>query len=104
MFVPRLLSVPAETLWSVVPGAIRVVPDMVRNALPRSRGKRLCPGGLHVDLRAIGAPGSESKARRLENALLKLEGVERAEVNGVLGSVFVGCEPESIDLEKLLTI
>ncbi|MGJ6963298.1 HAD-IC family P-type ATPase [Streptosporangium sp. G11] len=104
MFVPRLLSVPAETLWSVVPGAIKVVPDAVRNALPRSRGKRICPGGLHVDLRVIGAPGSEPKARRLENALLKLEGVERAEVNGVLGSVFVGCEPALINLEKLLTI
>ncbi|WP_329425800.1 HAD-IC family P-type ATPase [Streptosporangium sp. NBC_01495] len=104
MFVPRLLSVPAETLWSVVPGAIKVVPGAVRNALPRSRGKRVCPGGLHVDLRVIGAPGSESKARRLENALLKLEGVERAEVNGILSSVFVGCDPGSINLKKLLAV
>ncbi|MEU3163979.1 HAD-IC family P-type ATPase [Streptosporangium sp. NPDC006930] len=104
MFVPRLLSVPAETLWSVVPGAIKVVPGAVRNALPRSRGRRVCSGGLHVDLRVIGAPGSDSKARRLENALLKLEGVERAEVNGVLGSVFVGCDRGLVDLERLMAI
>ncbi|GAA4206070.1 cation-translocating P-type ATPase [Streptosporangium oxazolinicum] len=104
MFVPRLLSVPAETLWSVVPGAIKVVPGAVRSVLPRSRGKRTCPGGLHVDLRVIGAPGSESKARRLENALLRLEGVERAEVNGALSSIFVGCDPGSINLKKLLAV
>ncbi|WP_440067408.1 HAD-IC family P-type ATPase [Streptosporangium sp. OZ121] len=104
MFVPRLLSVPAETLWNVVPGAIKVVPAAVMNALPRSRGKRVCPGGLHVDLRVIGSPGSEPKARRLENALLKIEGVERAEVNGILSSVFVGGDPGAIDLEKLLAI
>ncbi|MEU8035018.1 HAD-IC family P-type ATPase [Streptosporangium sp. NPDC049078] len=104
MFVPRLLSVPAETLWSVVPGAIKVVPGAVRNALPHSRGRRVCSGGLHVDLRVIGAPGSDSKARRLEKALLKLEGVERAEVNGVLGSVFVGCDTGLVDLERLMAI
>ncbi|WP_436760383.1 HAD-IC family P-type ATPase [Streptosporangium sp. V21-05] len=104
MFVPRLLSVPAETLWNAVPGAIKVVPAAVMNALPRSRGKRACPGGLHVDLHVIGSPGSEPRARRLENALLRLEGVGRAEVNGILGSVFVGCDPASIDLERLLEV
>ncbi|MEU8378940.1 HAD-IC family P-type ATPase [Streptosporangium sp. NPDC048865] len=104
MFVPRLLSVPAETLWNVVPDAIKAVPAAVANALPRSRGSRACPGGLHVDLRVIGSPGSEPGARRLENALLRLEGVERAEVNGVLRSVFVGGDPDSIDLEKLLGV
>ncbi|GAA3414824.1 HAD-IC family P-type ATPase [Streptosporangium vulgare] len=104
MFVPRLLSVPAETLWNVVPGAIKAVPAAVMNALPRSRGKRVCPGGLHVDLHVIGSPGSESKAQRLEDALLRLEGIERAEVNGVLGSVFVGCDPGSINLERLLEV
>ncbi|WP_433252436.1 HAD-IC family P-type ATPase [Streptosporangium sp. CA-135522] len=104
MFLSRVLTLSTEALWGVVPEAIRNVPEAIRNALPRPRGTRVCPGGLHVDLRVIGGPGTERVTRRLERLLLALEGVERAEVNGVLGSVFIGCDADSIDLDKLLSI
>ncbi|MGC5013279.1 HAD-IC family P-type ATPase [Streptosporangium sp. DT93] len=97
MFMPRLLSPPAHALRGVMP-------EVVRGLLPRSRGRRACPGGVRVDLRTIGGPGTEGRARRLEDALLRLEGIGRAEVNGVLGSVFVGCASGSIDLEKVLEL
>jgi cation-transporting P-type ATPase I len=97
MFLPRLLSLPAETLWGAMP-------EVIRNALRHSRGRRICPGGLRIDLYVIGGPGSGRTARLLENSLLKVEGVERAEVNGALGIVFVGCDPDSVDLEKLVAV
>ncbi|MEU7987369.1 HAD-IC family P-type ATPase [Streptosporangium canum] len=97
MLLSRVLTLSTDVLWGVVP-------DVIRNALPHPRGTRTSPGGLHIDLRAIGGPGTERLARRLEYLLLALEGVERAEVNGVLGSVFVGGDVDSIDLEKLLSI
>ncbi|MEU4835311.1 HAD-IC family P-type ATPase [Streptosporangium sp. NPDC023615] len=80
------------------------MPEAIRGLLPRSRGRVVRPDGLHVELRTIGGPGSEGRARRLENALLRLEGICRAEVNGALGSVFVGCDPGSIDVEKVIEL
>lgn len=97
MFLSRVLTLSAETLWEVVPGA-------VRNVLPRPRAVRACSGGFHVDLRAIGGPGTERSARRLEELLLVLDGVERVEVNGALGAVFVGGDSDSVDLDGLLSI
>ncbi|MER7130485.1 cation-translocating P-type ATPase [Streptosporangium saharense] len=97
MLLSRVLTLSAETLWEAVP-------DAVRRALPRPRAVRAAPGGFHVDLRAIGGPGTERLARRLEELLLALDGVERAEVNGVLGTVFVGGDGEAIDLERLLSV
>ncbi|MFS8641155.1 MAG: hypothetical protein LOD90_10205, partial [Symbiobacteriaceae bacterium] len=63
-----------------------------------------CPGGLRIDLRGIGGPGTERSAALLEERLSALPGVERAEVNGRLGCVFVGCDPEAVDREELLEI
>ena len=80
------------------------MPDAIRNVLPRPRETRACAGGLHIALRTVGGPGTDRVARRLEAVLLTLQGVERAEVNGALGSIFVGCEPGSVDLEKMLSI
>ncbi|MEU0516928.1 cation-translocating P-type ATPase [Streptosporangium sp. NPDC006007] len=97
MFLSRVLTLSAETLWEVVPGA-------VRNVLPRPRAVRACSGGFHVDLRVIGGPGTERPARRLEELLLVLDGVERVEVNGALGAVFVGGDSDSVDLDGLLSI
>ncbi|MEV7005748.1 HAD-IC family P-type ATPase [Streptosporangium sp. NPDC051022] len=98
MLLSRVLELSAETAWGVVPAA-------VRNALPRSRAIRPGSGGFHVDLRAIGGPGTERLARRLEALLVVLDGVERVEVNGALGSVFVGCgDGHAVDLQKLLKI
>ncbi|MDP9862727.1 MULTISPECIES: HAD-IC family P-type ATPase [Streptosporangium] len=97
MFLSRVLTLPTEALWSVLPGAIQ-------ETLPRPRGRRSCPGGFHLDLRVIGGPGTGQVARRLEGLLLALEGVERAEVNGALGTVFVGCGEGLVDLEELTSI
>ncbi|MFC3983892.1 cation-translocating P-type ATPase [Streptosporangium jomthongense] len=97
MLLSRVLTLSAETLWEAVP-------DAVRRALPRPRAVRAAPGGFHVDLRAIGGPGTERLARRLETLLLALDGVERAEVNGVLGTVFVGGDEGVVDLKRLLSI
>ncbi|MGI5493612.1 HAD-IC family P-type ATPase [Microtetraspora malaysiensis] len=63
-----------------------------------------CPGGLRIDLYGIGAPGTEDAAHRLEEGLRALPGVERAEVNGRLGCVFVGCDPGLVDQRKLVAI
>ncbi|MFC0551823.1 HAD-IC family P-type ATPase [Planotetraspora thailandica] len=65
---------------------------------------RPCPAGLRIDLHGIGAPGTERAARRLERRLCAVTGVERAEVNGRLGSVFVGCDPDKVDQDELLAI
>ncbi|GAA3122285.1 cation-translocating P-type ATPase [Streptosporangium carneum] len=97
MSLSRVLTLSAETVWGVLPAPLR-------NALPRARAVRATSGGFHVDLRAIGGPGTERLARRLEALLLVLDGVERAEVNGALGAVFVGGDSEAVDLERLLSI
>ncbi|MEV8636322.1 HAD-IC family P-type ATPase [Streptosporangium sp. NPDC051023] len=97
MLLSRVLTLSTETLWGLVPGA-------VRDALPHPRAIRATSGGFHVDLRSIGGPGTERLARRLEALLLVLDGVERAEVNGALGVIFVGGDCDVVDLEKLLSI
>ncbi|MER5420635.1 HAD-IC family P-type ATPase [Streptosporangium roseum] len=97
MLLSRVLTLSTEALWGAVP-------DAIRNALPRPRGRRPAPGGFHVDLRAIGGPGTERVARRLEELLLALDGVERAEVNGALAAVFVGADADLVDLDELMSI
>src|SRR4051812_1219186 len=97
MSLSRVLTLSTSAVWGVMP-------DAIRNILPCPRETRACAGGLHIALRTIGGPGTDRMARRLEAVLLTLEGVERAEVNGSLGSIFVGGETGSIDLEKVLSI
>ncbi|MEV0590015.1 cation-translocating P-type ATPase [Nonomuraea cavernae] len=94
MAVFDLLSV--ETL-------LNILPEPIRGLVPRPRHVRDCPGGVRVELRNIGGPGTEREARALEERLLAL-GVARAEVNGTLGGVFVGCEAGDVDLDKLLAV
>ncbi|MFG2078040.1 cation-translocating P-type ATPase [Nonomuraea maritima] len=79
-----------------------MLPDPVRSVLPRSRRITPCPGGYRIELRNIGGPLTEETARALEERL-RASGVVRAEVNGALRSVFVGCD-ETSDLDKLLSI
>ncbi|MFF5209377.1 HAD-IC family P-type ATPase [Streptosporangium sp. NPDC000396] len=97
MFLSRVLTLSTEALWGVMP-------DAIRSTLPRPRGRRACPGGFHIELRRIGGPGTKRLAQRLEVLLLALEGVERAEVNGALGSIFVGGDVDSVDVELLMSI
>ncbi|AWS46210.1 cation-translocating P-type ATPase [Streptosporangium sp. 'caverna'] len=97
MSLSRVLTLSTAAVWGVMP-------DAIRNILPRPREMRTCAGGLHIALSTVGGPGTGRVARRLEEVLLTLQGVERAEVNGALGSIFVGGETDSIDLDKLLSI
>ncbi|GGO12643.1 haloacid dehalogenase [Microbispora rosea subsp. aerata] len=81
-----------------------VVPEPLRDLFPNPREVRPCPGGVRIDLRGIGRPGSEAAAHLLEERLEAVTGVERAEVNGRIGAVFVACDPERVDRDKLLAV
>ncbi|MGI5198707.1 HAD-IC family P-type ATPase [Streptomyces sp. CA-288835] len=58
------------------------------------------PGGVQIEVRRLGRPGTAAVAREVEGALRRVPGVSRAEVNGTLGCVYVGCGPET-DLESV---
>ncbi|MER7366484.1 cation-translocating P-type ATPase [Nonomuraea wenchangensis] len=79
-----------------------MLPQPVQSVLPRSRRVRRCPGGVRIELRSIGGPGTEGLARVLEQRL-RAAGMPRAEVNGALGSVFVSCD-ETVDVADLVAI
>ncbi|MBN6051437.1 cation-translocating P-type ATPase [Nonomuraea sp. RK-328] len=80
-----------------------MLPEPLRCLLPRPRVIRACPGGVRVELRVVGGPGTGRQARLLEDRLLAT-GVERAEVNGALGYVYVACDPAMTDVDKLVAI
>ncbi|WP_405395109.1 HAD-IC family P-type ATPase [Microbispora hainanensis] len=81
-----------------------VLPEPFRELLPCPRDIHVCPGGVRIDLRGIGRPGSEDAASHLEERLEALPCVERAEVNGRISAVFVACDPDRVDHDKLLTL
>ncbi|GAA4575891.1 cation-translocating P-type ATPase [Planotetraspora kaengkrachanensis] len=97
MFLTRLLTTSATLLRGVLP-------DPLKDVVPAVRQVRPCPAGLRIDLHGIGAPGTERAARRLERRLCALPQVDRAEVNGRLGSVFIGCDPAMVDEDELIAI
>jgi cation-transporting ATPase I len=72
---------------------------------PESRTPRLwrAPGGAQIELRRLGRPSTAVAARALESTLRGVPGVRRAEVNGVLGCVYVGCGPET-DLDGVAAL
>ncbi|MFE5815003.1 HAD-IC family P-type ATPase [Streptomyces sp. NPDC056479] len=82
---------------SAVPAVLPVIGPLVR---PRTPGLWPTSGGVQIELRRLGRPGTVSATRGLEAALRRLPGVSRAEVNGTLGCVYVGCGPET-DLESV---
>ncbi|MER5184295.1 HAD-IC family P-type ATPase [Streptomyces sp. NPDC002896] len=57
------------------------------------------PGGVQIEVRNLGRPGTAQAARDLETGLVGVPGVRRAEVNGTLGCVYVGCDPAEADLD-----
>ncbi|WP_067252817.1 cation-translocating P-type ATPase [Streptomyces sp. DSM 15324] len=61
------------------------------------------PGGVQIQVLRLGRPGTASAARELESTLRGMPGVYRAEVNGALGCVYVGCGPEA-DLERVVAL
>ncbi|XVQ86236.1 HAD-IC family P-type ATPase [Microbispora siamensis] len=97
MFLTQVLTTSAALLRGVLP-------EPLRDVLPSPREIHICPGGLRIDLHGIGRPGSEAAAGRLEERLEAVPGVERAEVNGRISSVFVACDPERVDQDELLSI
>lgn len=82
---------------------LSMLPEPVRSMLPRPRRTQKCAGGVRVELRHIGGPGTDRVARALEDRL-RAVGMDRAEVNGALGCVFVGCDAATADLDKLVAI
>jgi cation-transporting ATPase I len=97
MLLTRVLTTSAALLRGVLP-------DPLKDVLPCPRQIRPCPAGLRIDVHGIGAPGTERSAERLEKQLCAVPYVERAEVNGRLACVFVGCDPEEVDQDELLAI
>ncbi|MEU6424485.1 HAD-IC family P-type ATPase [Microbispora sp. NPDC046973] len=97
MFLNQVLTTSAALLRGVLP-------EPFRDLLPSPREVRVCPGGLRIGLRGIGRPGSEAAAGLLEERLEAVPGVERAEVNGRIGAVFVACDPDRVDQDKLLAV
>ncbi|MEV7965908.1 cation-translocating P-type ATPase [Sphaerisporangium sp. NPDC088356] len=97
MFLTRVLGSSAALVRDVLPAPLR-------DLIPCPRRLVTCPGGLRIDLYAIGGPGTEDAARALEERLGALPGVVRAEVNGRLGWVFVRCDPDAVDQDELMAI
>ncbi|WP_258308276.1 cation-translocating P-type ATPase [Streptomyces sp. NWU339] len=62
---------------------------------PRVPGFWRTPGGVQIAVRRLGRPGTAAAARGLEATLRQVPGVSRAEVNGTLGCVYVGCGPKT---------
>lgn len=85
---------------SGVPAALPVVGSLLRSPAPRLWRT---PGGVQIDVRRLGQPGTAGAAREVETTLRGMPGVYRAEVNGTLGCVYVGCEPEA-DLERVVAL
>ncbi|MEW9527483.1 HAD-IC family P-type ATPase [Microbispora sp. NPDC049125] len=81
-----------------------VLPDPLREFVPCPRELATCPGGLRITLRGIGRPGTEGAVEHLQARLREMPGVERAEVNGRLGCVFVACDPDKVDQDALLAV
>ncbi|GGK68891.1 haloacid dehalogenase [Sphaerisporangium melleum] len=97
MFLLRTLRGPAGLVASLLP-------ESVRAALPFPRQVHDCPGGLRIEVRKVGAAGSARETRLLEERLGQVAGVTRAEVNGALGFVYVGCDREVTAVRELLDV
>lgn len=94
MILPVLSSVlDKSVLFKFVPTAL------LRSSTSAPRFWRT-PGGVQIEVRRLGRPGTAGAAREVEAGLRRVPGVSRAEVNGALGCVYVGCGPET-DLERV---
>ncbi|MFP1627919.1 cation-translocating P-type ATPase [Streptomyces sp. 5K101] len=83
-----------------VPAVLPVVGPLLRPPAPRLWRT---PGGAQITVLRLGQPGTAAAARELETALRRMRGVYRAEVNGTLGCVYVGCGPQA-DLERVVAL
>ncbi|GAA3837920.1 cation-translocating P-type ATPase [Sphaerisporangium flaviroseum] len=81
-----------------------LLPETVRALLPCPRQVHECVGGMRIEVRNVGGPGTSREASALEKRLCEVGGVDRAEVNGALRFVFVGCDRDAVDVGELLSI
>ena len=70
----------------------------------RHRRRSVTNGRAHIEVRGIDRPGNEHYARALVEALQRLNGVDWAAVNQVLGRVVVAFDDDEVDLEDLLDV
>ncbi|UQA97371.1 cation-translocating P-type ATPase [Streptomyces halobius] len=100
--IQALLSGTVRVAAGAVNAAPRVLSDLGQLLMPQARRTWQVPGGVQIQVRRVGQPGTTQAARDLEARLREVPGVGRAEVNGALGCVFVGCEPAETDLELIV--
>ncbi|MGC9541427.1 HAD-IC family P-type ATPase [Streptomyces sp. UG1] len=81
-----------------------VLPMLGRLVKPHARRTWPVAGGVQIEARHLGRPGTERAARDLEVRLGEVPGVDRAELNGTLGCVFVACDASAIDLEPVVRL
>ncbi|MGW2700280.1 HAD-IC family P-type ATPase [Streptomyces sp. NPDC001340] len=84
--------------------ATPVALSMLGRLLTRTRRTWAVPGGVQIEVRHLGRPGTAEAARDLEARLCEVPGVGRAEVNGTLGCVYVACEPTGTDLDRVVRL
>ncbi|MFE1313292.1 HAD-IC family P-type ATPase [Streptomyces sp. NPDC058755] len=78
--------------------------SMLSRLLTRTRRTWEVADGVQIEARHLGRPGTAEAARALEARLCAVPGVGRAEVNGTLGCVFVGCDPSGTDLDLVVRL
>ncbi|GAA2660212.1 HAD-IC family P-type ATPase [Streptomyces vastus] len=81
-------------------GLLTTVPTALLRSMTSAPRRWRTPGGVQIEVRRLGRPGTAAAAREVEAALRRVPGVSRAEVNGTLGCVYVGCGPAT-DLERV---
>ncbi|MFE9646660.1 HAD-IC family P-type ATPase [Streptomyces sp. NPDC006365] len=81
-------------------GRLTTVPTVLLRSMTSTPRLWPTPGGVQIEVRRLGRPGTAAAAREVEATLRRVPGVSRAEVNGTLGCVYVGCGPET-DLERV---
>ncbi|MER5222735.1 cation-translocating P-type ATPase [Streptomyces flaveus] len=94
-----MCSTAYSTVRSGAAGLAAVPTALLRSSTSAPRFWRT-PGGVQIEVRRLGRPGTAGAAREVEAGLRRVPGVSRAEVNGALGCVYVGCGPET-DLERV---
>ncbi|MES4908535.1 MULTISPECIES: cation-translocating P-type ATPase [unclassified Streptomyces] len=99
--ISSLLSGAARSAAGAVAAAPVVFSALGRMLTPRTRRTWRVPGGVQIEVRYVRRPGAAEIARGLEVRLGGVRGVGRAEVNGTLGCVFVGCDPAGTDLDSV---
>ncbi|NBM15816.1 cation-translocating P-type ATPase [Streptomyces sp. GC420] len=89
-------------------GALNAAPVVLsvvgRVLIPGARRSWVVAGGVQIEIRHLGGPATTEAARALEERLSEFPGVDRTEVNGTLGCVFVACDPSGTDLEGMIAV